>query len=106
MIEIKYPNGTMLLNDEGADISDLSIWGFRKILKLASNTWCNKPADLWEDFGEWIDREISRRNAILCNRNRDDVFFTATTKKHHETRIKKLEKMKTILKEGRKVWDT
>lgn len=104
MIVIKYPNGSMLLNNEDADISEFTISGFRKILKLASNTWCNKPADLWEDFGEWIDSEISRRTAIL--QNRKDTFFTATTKKHHETKIKKLEKMKTILKEGRKLWGT
>lgn len=104
MIVIKYPNGTMWLNNEDADISGFTISGFRKILKLASNTWCNVPEDLWEDFGEWIDCEISRRTAILHNRN--DAFFTATEKKYHEARVKKLKKMKEILKEGQKAWDT
>lgn len=91
MIVIK--DGDCIISIWGdAYLTDLTIMNFRKILKMAANEWQNDPEEIRTQLLQTLEYEQIKREKDL---ERTDVFYSSRERNHTISRLKKIEKMKS-----------
>lgn len=91
MIVIKYGQFVIQIW-ENADLTDIGMVKFRKLLKLANDGWENDPPQIFAELLNTLEREKERRFGDLV---RDDSFYGKREKEHTISTLKKIEKMKS-----------
>lgn len=91
MIVIKYGQCVIQIW-ENADLTEIGICKFRKLLKLANDGWENDPPQIYAEILETLERERARRFGDLV---RCDNFYGRREKEYTISRLKKIEKMKS-----------
>ena len=91
MIIIKYGQCVIQIW-ENADLTDISMVKFRKLLKLANDGWENDPPQIFAELMDTLNRERVRREKDLV---RCDNFYGRREKEHTISTLKKIEKMKS-----------
>ena len=89
MITIKYDQCIIEIW-ENADLTDIGMFKFRKLLKLARDGWENDPPQIYAELLDALERERVR---VLGDLVRCDVFYGRREKEHTISRLKKIEKM-------------
>lgn len=91
MITIKY--GLCVIQIcENADLTEIGIGKFRKLLKLVKDGWKNDPPQIYTDILDTLERERVR---VFGDLVRCDNFYGRREKEHTISRLKKIEKMKS-----------
>jgi len=91
MIVIKYDQCTIQIW-ENADLTDIGMVKFRKLLKLARDGWENDPPQIFAEILNTLERERVR---VFDDLERADNFYGRREKEHTISRLKKIEKMKS-----------
>ena len=91
MIVIKYGRCVIEIW-ENADLTDIGMVKFRKLLKLARDGWENDPPQIYAELLEMLERERVRVSGDL---ERADNFYGRREKEHTISTLKKIEKMKS-----------
>lgn len=91
MIIIKYDQCVIQIW-ENADLTEIGIGKFRKLLKLARDGWENDPPQIFAEILKALECERVRRSGDLV---RCDNFYGRREKEHTISRLKKIEKMKS-----------
>lgn len=91
MITIKYGQCVIQIW-ENADLTEIGIIKFKKLLKLANDGWENDPPQIYTEMLEMLERERVWRLGDLV---RCDNFYGQREKEHTISRLKKIEKMKS-----------
>ena len=91
MITIKYDQCVIEIW-ENADLTDIDMVKFRKLLKLARGVWENDSPQIFAELLDTLERERARVSGDLV---RCDVFYGRREKERTISRLKKIEKMKS-----------
>lgn len=91
MIVIKYDRCVIEIW-ENADLTDIGMVKFRKLLKLANDGWENDPPQIFTELLNTLERERVR---VFGDLVRCDNFYGRREKEHTISRLKKIEKMKS-----------
>lgn len=91
MIVIKYDRCVINIW-ENADLTDIGMVKFRKLLKLANDGWENDPPQIFAELLDTLERERVR---VFGHLVRCDNFYGRREKEHTISRLKKIEKMKS-----------
>ncbi len=91
MVVIKYGQCVIQIW-ENADLTEISIGKFKKLLKLAKDGWENDPPQIYAEILATLERERVRREKDIV---RADNFYGRREREHTMSRLKKIEKMKS-----------